>query len=98
MIDTTEKPKSTVNAMLIPFLEVMLGKILMYLADHTDEILDAIRAMFSTSKTDAAVGNAIKELGYDPTAENLEKLRKMLDSKGEDTDKLASLLVSKTIC
>ena len=84
--------------MLVPFVEVVLGKILAYIADHTDEILDAIRGLFGSVKTDTKVEHALKELGYDPTAENLNKLRDLLHKNGEDTDKLASLLVPKTVC
>lgn len=82
---------------MAPIVALILGKILDYLADHADEIIDAIKNQFLSAKNDPEVRAAVQELGYAPTEENLTKLNDLLEAKGEDTGKLASILVTKTI-
>lgn len=82
---------------MAPIVVLILGKILDYLADHADEIVQAIKDQFLIAETDPDVRAAVQELGYAPNEENLTKLHDVLKEKGEDTEKLAKILVNKTI-
>ena len=82
---------------MTPIVALIIRKILDYLADHADEIIEAIKEQFLSAKEDPGVKAAIQEFGYAPTEDNLTKLSECLEAKGEDTAKLASILVTKTI-
>lgn len=81
---------------MAPIVTLILGKILDYLADHADEIIQKIKDQFLSAREDPEVVAAVQELGYDPSEENLTKLTDALAAKGEDTDKLAKILVNET--
>lgn len=83
--------------MVAPIVVLILGKVLDYIAENADEIVDAIKDEFLTAKTDTEVQAAIQEFGYAPDEESLGKLHDLLEKKGEDVEKLASILVTKTI-
>lgn len=82
---------------MAPIVILILGKILDYLSEHADEIIEAIKEQFLSAQNDPEVKIALQELGYAPTEENLKKLSEILEAKGEDTGKLASILVTKTV-
>lgn len=77
---------------MAPIFSLILGKILDYLADHSDEIIDLIRKQFDSNKT--RIHNAIEQLSLAPTEENLNKLHDVLEEEGEDTGQLAKILVN----
>lgn len=77
-------------------LSLILSKILDYVAEHVDDIIDAIKEQFDLVDKDPEVKQAVQELGYSPCHENLEKLSNLLKDKGEDPAKLAAILVGKT--
>jgi uncharacterized protein YqeY len=79
-----------------PFIAMLLGKILDYLADHADELVAAIKEHFPTAHEDEDVRNALCDLADEPTKENLETLGEKMAAAGEDTDKLAALIVDKS--
>lgn len=80
-----------------PFLALIIGKVLDYLAEHVDELIEAVKEKFLVAKTDPAVCGALCDLKIDPSEENLVKLSAALEAKGEDPAQLAGLLVSKTV-
>lgn len=80
-----------------PLLALILGKVLDYVADHADEIIEAIKNQFSEVKDDPEIKVALQDLGYEPNEEKLNKLNDLLEAKGQDTKQLASILVTKTI-
>ena len=80
-----------------PLLAMILGKVLDYLADHSDEIIDAIKEQFSDVKNDPEIKVALQDLGYEPNEDKLNRLNELLEAKGQDTQQLASLLVTRTI-
>ena len=79
---------------MAPIVALILGKILDYLADHADEVIRAIKEQFLNA--DEEVHVAINTLGADPSPDNLSKLQEVLEAKGEDVSKLASVLVNQT--
>ena len=79
---------------MAPIVALILGKILDYLADHADEVIRVIKEQFLNA--DEEVHVAINTLGADPSADNLNKLQEVLEAKGEDVSKLASVLVNQT--
>lgn len=84
--------------MMAPIVTLILSKVLDYLAAHADEIVAALKAEFlSGENPDADINAAVQELGYEPTAERLEKLHEILVDKKQDPDRLASILVTKTV-
>lgn len=82
---------------MTPIVVLILGKILDYLAEHADEIIQAIKDQFSIVETDPEVRAAVQELGYAPTEENLTKVHNLLEKKGEDVGELAKILVNRTV-
>lgn len=80
-----------------PFLALIVAKVLDYLADHVDEIIDAVKERFLSVKDDPEVCGALCDLKAEPSEENLLKLSNALEAKGQDSNELASLLVSKTV-
>lgn len=78
-------------------VNLIIGKILDYLADNADEIVTAIKEKFHIVETDPELRGAVQELGFSPTEENLHSVAKLLEEKGEDPAKLAALLVTKTV-
>lgn len=80
-----------------PIVGLILSKILDYLADHADEIVQAIKDNFPGAEQDPEMKNAILDLGYAPTEEALTKLHNIMIKKNHDIDKLAGILVSKTV-
>jgi hypothetical protein len=88
---------SPIERAVMPYIvNLIIGSILDYLANHADEIIRAIKETFSIADTDPEVRQAVQEIGYSPTQENLEKLSSLLEKKGEDPSKLAAILVNKT--
>lgn len=81
---------------MAPIVTLILSKILDYLADHADEIIQKIKDQFLSAREDPEVIAAVQELGFDPSQENLTKLHDTLAAKGEDTEKLAKILVNET--
>lgn len=81
---------------MAPIVALILGKILDYLGDHVDEVINAIKEQFLSVSKDPNLMNAVQELGYSPTEENLNKVHDILKVNGEDTDKLAKILVNAT--
>lgn len=79
---------------MAPIVALILGKILDYLADHADEVIRVIKEQFLNA--DEEVHVAINTLGADPSPDNLNKLQEVLEAKGEDVSKLASVLVNQT--
>lgn len=82
---------------MAPIVTLILAKVLDYLADHADEIIQAIKERFLIANTDPHIQSALQELGYNPTAENLDKVHDLLKSKGQDVGDLAKILVNKTV-
>ena len=66
-------------------LALILQIILSYLTEHGDEVIEAIREKFASTKTDPAVQVALFDLQSEPSSENLEKLELSLKEAGEDT-------------
>jgi len=81
---------------MAPIVTLILSKILDYLADHADEIIQKIKEQFLSTREDPEVVAAVQELGYSPTQENLTKLNDCLAAKGEDVGQLAKILVNET--
>lgn len=87
---------SSAEAGLNPFITIVIGKILDYVLENADEVVEAIRDQIGC-KDDPEVKDTMSEFSYDPSPDNLLKLHNLLEKKGEDPEKLASLLVSKTV-
>lgn len=81
---------------MAPIVALIVGKILDYLADHASELIQMIKDLFPDLSGDNEIQAAIQELGYAPTEENLVKLSAALEAKGQDTSRLASLLVNES--
>lgn len=81
---------------MAPLLAVILGKLLDYVAEHADDIVEAIKKQFEIKDSDTSMLNALKELGYAPTEENLNKVHDLLVASGKDGSKLADVLINET--
>jgi len=79
---------------MAPIFALLLGKVLEYLADNAEEIVEKIREQFSGVKDDPEVKTSLQEFGFDPTEETLTNLNDVLESKGEDTQKLARVILN----
>ena len=79
---------------MAPIVALLLGKVLEYLADNAEEIVEKIREQFSGVKDDPEVVASLQKFGFDPTEETLTSLNDVLESKGEDTQKLASVILN----
>ena len=73
---------------------IILQKLLEYLVDNADEILEKIKGSFVTARMDTEVIDAVNDFGYQPTEESLTKLHEVLEAKGEDTQQLAKILIN----
>jgi len=81
---------------MAPIVTLILSKILDYLADHADEIIQKIKDQFLSAREDPEVVAALQEFGYAPNEETLNKLHDTLEAKGEDPKQLAKILVNET--
>lgn len=79
---------------MAPIFALLLGKVLEYLADNAEEIVEKIQEQFSSVKDDPEVKTSLQEFGFDPTEETLANLHDVLESKGEDPQKLASVILN----
>jgi len=66
---------------MAPWLVFVVGKLLDVIADHADEIVAAIKALFPDLSEDHEVRSAINELGYEPCEKNFERVCDLVDSK-----------------
>lgn len=80
---------------MAPIIAIILGKLLDYVAAHSDEIVDAIKNKFHIAKTDPEVQAAVQEFGYEPNEKSLDNLHGVLKAKGEDSEQLATLLINQ---
>ncbi len=78
-----------------PIVMLLLGKLLDYLADHSDEIIEAIREQFFSARHDPKVMAAVDNLSNNPSKESLEEVHEAMKEYGEDTDKLAKIIINK---
>lgn len=78
---------------MAPIITLIIGKLLDYLADNADEIIQKIKDQFLSAK-DPEVAAAIQEFGYEPNEESLTKLNDCLAAKGEDVGQLAKILIN----
>ena len=77
---------------------LIVAKVVEFVAENADDVLLAIKEKFSKVLSDnIEVSNAAHDLAYEPSEEKLQKFSELLEQKGEDPEKLASLLVTKTI-
>ena len=77
-----------------PLLSIILVKLLDYIGEHATEIIDAIKKEFDLTESDVGISNALQELGYSPTEDNLNKVHDLLVQKNEDPNKLANVLIN----
>lgn len=90
--------KTGVNREIMePIFLLIIGKVLDFIADNAPAIIEEIKNQFPKAMEDPEVATAAREFTYDPNKEGLTRLSDALKEKGEDPEKLASLLVSKTI-
>lgn len=82
---------------MAPILALVIGKVLDYLADHSDELVEAIRKQFLSVETNPKIKNALLNLGAEPTEQNLTLFHDVLKEENEDVDKLAAILVNKAV-
>lgn len=81
-----------------PMIALLLGKILEYLADHVDDVVDLIKKEFLSAQSDPVVKTAVQEFAYNPDEDTLKNLHDVLVEKGEDPDKLAKIIVNSAEC
>ena len=81
---------------MAPIVTLLLAKVLDYLAEHSGEIIKAIKERFVIANTDPHIKTALQELGYNPNAENLDKVHDLLLAHNEDVGDLAKILINKT--
>lgn len=82
---------------MAPIFVIIIGKVLDYIGEHSGEIVDVIRDEFLKDKPNEKVKEAIDNLGYNPSATNLDALHETLKEGGYDSDKLAAILINKTL-
>lgn len=79
---------------MAPILTLIIGKILDYIADNADEIIQKIKDQFLSAREDPEVVAALQNFGYDPNQETLNSLTTILENKKEDVGQLAKILVN----
>lgn len=77
-----------------PILTLIISKILDYIADNADEIIQKIKDQFLSAREDPEVVAALQDFGYEPTEEKLAALNGLLETKGEDSQQLAKILIN----
>lgn len=88
--------KSKNDMALPPFVALIVSKLLDYVGEHSTEIVSAIKKEFHLTEADTGLHNALQELGYAPTEENLGKVHDLLVEKNKDPGKLANVLINNT--
>lgn len=78
-----------------PFLILIVGKLLDFLSEHSDDIVKLIRDQFDSATNDTEVKKALNEFENDPTEESFVALHDKLEAKGEDTQKLAKMVINE---
>lgn len=77
-----------------PFVALILNLLLSELEKNATSIIESIKAHFPATSTDATLQNALQNLAYSPSLENLEALYAAFELKGESTEKLAKIIVA----
>lgn len=81
------------RANMSPFVQLILTKLIDYIAKNAEEYILKLKDHFLKTE-DPEIAQAIQEVGFEPSEDNLAKLNNILVAKGYGSDELVKTLIN----
>lgn len=76
-----------------PFVQLILVKLIDFIAKNAEKYILELKDKFLKTE-DPEIAQAIQEVGFEPSEDNLNKLNAILVAKGYGQDELATTLIN----